>query len=554
MAEQAIWANSGAERLVRVKEAAATLSLSRSKVYELADSGLLPTVRVGKAVLIRAVDLEEFIRSLPSAPLQRDELQRTGKKLAPKTQSSVRTEVVATAQRRATERRTRAANGDGYIGHEGPSLVIAGQVVYKHYFYDYFGWKTVLGQLTWARQRFRPRGKTYLNALREVERFKHRLMNRRAGSHGLPDTLVACAHAFVNEKLRSKRIGDESARTYRTLVNAIEAEFGQLPVHVSDDLERWRGFLLGFRETHSEVTSLGFEGFCRSLANWLHAYGLWHQNPVEIVTMTFPRLAVVKPKTDSRTLLLEQIDEFVWATNGHPDQAELLFPLVVGCRHGQHLSVLVGDIDWTRGVVRLDKQLNEESIAVEPKERLSEKRLIKLPAAYFARVLCPYRDRTEKLLGRKLEQHEPLFGELVVGTDGNVCRRPWKEAKSLERLRLFQRERGILETDVHTHRHSTKTIAAFVGVEDKIGRYLGHAQPGTTGGYGRTNVVTMSNIPARWRVTRSVLACGVALDKYLSVLIAVSEHLLPLPVPADVQARVDLINRDLETTQEQDAA
>lgn len=50
--------------LYRVSEAAAALSLSRAKVYELINSGALRSVRIDGSRRIRAADLEGFVASL----------------------------------------------------------------------------------------------------------------------------------------------------------------------------------------------------------------------------------------------------------------------------------------------------------------------------------------------------------------------------------------------------------------------------------------------------------------------------------------------------------
>jgi excisionase family DNA binding protein len=49
--------------LYRVSEAAAALSLSRAKVYELISSGALRSVRIDGARRIRAADLESYVAS-----------------------------------------------------------------------------------------------------------------------------------------------------------------------------------------------------------------------------------------------------------------------------------------------------------------------------------------------------------------------------------------------------------------------------------------------------------------------------------------------------------
>jgi excisionase family DNA binding protein len=53
-----------ARLLYRVSEAAAALGLSRAKVYELINSGVLRSVRIDGARRIKAADLEAYVASL----------------------------------------------------------------------------------------------------------------------------------------------------------------------------------------------------------------------------------------------------------------------------------------------------------------------------------------------------------------------------------------------------------------------------------------------------------------------------------------------------------
>ena len=52
------------EKLLSVAEAAARLNLSRARVNQLIDSGDLPATRIGRAFVIREVDLE-LVRERP---------------------------------------------------------------------------------------------------------------------------------------------------------------------------------------------------------------------------------------------------------------------------------------------------------------------------------------------------------------------------------------------------------------------------------------------------------------------------------------------------------
>jgi excisionase family DNA binding protein len=57
-----------AKLLLRVTEVADTLSLGRTKSYELIARGVIPSVRIDGAVRVPASALEDFVRSLPTTP------------------------------------------------------------------------------------------------------------------------------------------------------------------------------------------------------------------------------------------------------------------------------------------------------------------------------------------------------------------------------------------------------------------------------------------------------------------------------------------------------
>jgi excisionase family DNA binding protein len=50
------------KRLLKAKEVADILQVSRSMAYRMMQRGEIPTVRVGSAVRVRSSDLEEFIK------------------------------------------------------------------------------------------------------------------------------------------------------------------------------------------------------------------------------------------------------------------------------------------------------------------------------------------------------------------------------------------------------------------------------------------------------------------------------------------------------------
>ena len=54
---------SGEKLLLRIDEAAERLSIGRTKAYELARAGVIPTVRLGRSRRVPAKALEEWVAS-----------------------------------------------------------------------------------------------------------------------------------------------------------------------------------------------------------------------------------------------------------------------------------------------------------------------------------------------------------------------------------------------------------------------------------------------------------------------------------------------------------
>ena len=51
----------GKQELLKAADAANILNIGKSKMYQMMQRGEIPTVRLGRSVRVRVVDLEEFI-------------------------------------------------------------------------------------------------------------------------------------------------------------------------------------------------------------------------------------------------------------------------------------------------------------------------------------------------------------------------------------------------------------------------------------------------------------------------------------------------------------
>jgi excisionase family DNA binding protein len=53
--------------LMTIPQVVQALRLSRTKVYDLINSGQLPVIRIGRSVRVRSTDLERWVESLESS-------------------------------------------------------------------------------------------------------------------------------------------------------------------------------------------------------------------------------------------------------------------------------------------------------------------------------------------------------------------------------------------------------------------------------------------------------------------------------------------------------
>ena len=60
------------KRAISINEAAETLGIGVSKAYEAANSGELPTIRIGKRILVPLVALEKMLAKVKTEPANDD--------------------------------------------------------------------------------------------------------------------------------------------------------------------------------------------------------------------------------------------------------------------------------------------------------------------------------------------------------------------------------------------------------------------------------------------------------------------------------------------------
>lgn len=70
------------ENWLRVDEAASRLGFSRSKVYQMINDGIIPSVRVANRIRVSTADLEAWVRAQPSGGCRGRDLPQTAPTVA----------------------------------------------------------------------------------------------------------------------------------------------------------------------------------------------------------------------------------------------------------------------------------------------------------------------------------------------------------------------------------------------------------------------------------------------------------------------------------------
>jgi excisionase family DNA binding protein len=55
---------------ISVAEAAKTLGISKRSLYSYVEAGVFPSVRIGRRILIRKIDMDRIVNGQPAAPPQ----------------------------------------------------------------------------------------------------------------------------------------------------------------------------------------------------------------------------------------------------------------------------------------------------------------------------------------------------------------------------------------------------------------------------------------------------------------------------------------------------
>jgi integrase len=199
-------------------------------------------------------------------------------------------------------------------------------------------------------------------------------------------------------------------------------------------------------------------------------WGVLGKNPMDRVEL--PKL--VKPKIV--VLDKAKLSKILTAAEGTRLYPLILLAAATGCRRGELLALTWADIDFTNGVVNVNKSLEETKAGLRVKTTKSGKpRRFSIPASALA-VIEQHRaeqDRDKQLFGADYVENGLVF----CRPEGNF----YMPDKVSVRVTELTQKLGFTGAGLHSFRHSHASELLSKGVPiPTVSSRLGHANPNVT--------------------------------------------------------------------------
>jgi len=191
----------------------------------------------------------------------------------------------------------------------------------------------------------------------------------------------------------------------------------------------------------------------RSIYRWLVSRGMTAANPT--VGLSLPAVRARRerfaPPRESAALLaaLPESDRAIWAT-----------ALYAGLRRGELLALRWQDVDFERGVIRVEHSWDRVAGFIEPKSRSGRRRV-------------PLPETLAVFLRRHRIRQPPSASDLVFSGSGG---RPIDPPSLSRRAKQAWSQAGLQPVCLHECRHSYAAAMIAAGVNAKmLSTYMGHA-------------------------------------------------------------------------------
>lgn len=194
-----------------------------------------------------------------------------------------------------------------------------------------------------------------------------------------------------------------------------------------------------------------------------------------------PMDAVERPKVETQQFQVfteEQARTFLSATKGHPYEALFYMALITGLRKGELLGLMWSDVDWQKGVLKVERQLQQaywSSAELVPTKTRSGRRQIKLGKDGLA-ILGAHHQKQES---QKIQAGDGWKENGMIFTTGVGTY--IDQTKVSREFKHILRKNDLPDIRFHDLRHTSISILLDIGTPvNTVQRRAGHSKASVT--------------------------------------------------------------------------
>jgi integrase len=207
--------------------------------------------------------------------------------------------------------------------------------------------------------------------------------------------------------------------------------------------------------------------------------GILGRNPVDAVER--PKVE----KTEMQILTEEQARRFIIATTGNRYGMLFYLALMTGMRQGELLGLKWADLDWHRGLLNVQRQLQRSSghgLQLVPPKTKAGRRQVKLGQATLERLADHKVEQKElqSAQGTRWEENDLIFP--------NTLGKPMSSENMFEDFKQFLRDNHLPDIRFHDLRHTSISFLLDMGTPvNTVQQRSGHSKASiTTDTYGHS--------------------------------------------------------------------
>jgi integrase len=294
---------------------------------------------------------------------------------------------------------------------------------------------------------------------------------------------------WLNGKELSRRYG--TVDNYRKIINSyILPKMGQMRLQELSPIHIKQLYSLLKEEGKSPRSVQAVHVVLHCALKQAVREGLLGRNPVD---------AVDRPRVEQAELQIlneEQARQFLIAASGSPFETVFYLALTTGMRKGELLGLKWSDVDWEKGTLHIQRQLQQVgwggSTLVPPKTK-SGRRKIKLGQGTLAQLEA-HRERQELLkaaAGNRWQENDLIF-TTRIGTFAD-------QSKLSREFKQLLKKAGLPSIRFHDLRHTSISFLLEMGLPvNTVQHRAGHSRASVTVDiYGHSMVGTQNQAAER---------------------------------------------------------